>query len=99
MFRIAWRSLVAAPHVSLNGETKLIGQVTRDAFDRNREGALPAWVALRGDRDLPQRGYMEWPDNAYRPRNRLSLLYCPVCTSELKTYQVGPELLDQAIEM
>jgi len=32
MFRIAWRSPVAAPHVSLNGVTKLIGKVTRDGF-------------------------------------------------------------------
>ena len=69
------------------------------AFDRNREGGLPAWGALPGDRDVPQRGYMEWLDNAYRPRNRLSLSCCPISTPELKTYQVGPELLDQSIEM
>jgi len=48
---------------------------------------------------VPQRGYMEWLDNAYRPRNRLSLSCCPISTPELKTYQVGPELLDQSIEM
>jgi len=69
------------------------------AFDENREGGLSVWVALQGKSGVPQRGYMEWPDNAYRPRNRLSLLCCPISMPELKTYQVGPELLDQAIEM
>jgi len=69
------------------------------AFDRNREGGLPDWVALPGDRDVPQRGYMEWLDNAYRPRNRLSLLCRQVCTSDLASNQVDHELFDQVIEM
>jgi len=68
-------------------------------FDRNREGGLPAWVALQGDSDVPQRGYVEWLDNECRPRNRDLLLCCRVVTTDLASNQVDHELFDQVIEM
>jgi len=68
------------------------------AFDRNREGGLPAWVALPGGRDVPQRGYMERPDDVCRSRNRLSLLCCPAFTLGLANNQVDPECLTKPLK-
>ncbi len=69
------------------------------AFNKDREGGLPVRDALTGNSGVPQRVYMEWPDDVCRPRNRLSLLCGRVSTPKLETNQVDPKLFDEANEM